>query len=128
MLGALKYRNFRLFFLGQSISLIGTWMQQVAMIWLVYRLTNSAILLGLVGFCSQIPSFFLAPVAGVFTDRWNLHRTIIVTQSLSMIQAAVLALLALTGVVGVWHVIALSVCLGLPGPAPLRPGTSPRPE
>jgi MFS family permease len=113
LLGALKYRNFRLFFLGQSISLIGTWMQQVAMIWLVYRLTNSAFLLGLVGFCSQIPSFFLAPVAGVFTDRWNLHRTIIVTQSLSMIQAAILALLSLTGVVAVWHVIALSVCLGL---------------
>ncbi len=62
MLGALKYRNFRLFFFGQGISLIGTWMQQVAMIWLVYRLTNSAFLLGLVGFCSQIPSFFLAPV------------------------------------------------------------------
>ena len=64
MLGALKHRNFRLFFVGQSISLIGTWMQQVAMIWLVYRLTGSEFLLGLVGFCSQIPSFFLAPVAG----------------------------------------------------------------
>ena len=74
VVGVLKYRNFRLFFFGQGISLIGTWMQQVAMIWLVYRLSNSAFLLGLVGFCSQIPSFFLAPVAGVFTDRWNLHR------------------------------------------------------
>jgi len=113
VLGALKYRNFRLFFLGQSISLIGTWMQQVAMIWLVYRLTNSAFLLGLVGFCSQIPSFFLAPVAGVFTDRWNLHRTILTTQTLAMCQAMILAALTLTGTVAVWHVLALSVCMGL---------------
>ena len=113
MLGALKYRNFRLFFFGQSISLIGTWMQQLAMIWLVYRLTGSEFLLGLVGFCSQIPSFFLAPLAGVFTDRWNLRRTIIVTQSLAMGQAVVLAVLTLTGTVAVWHVLALSVCMGL---------------
>jgi MFS family permease len=109
----LNHRNFRLFFFGQSISLIGTWMQQVAMVWLVYRLTNSAFLLGLVGFCSQIPSFFLAPVAGVFTDRWNLHRTILLTQSLAMCQALVLAVLTLTGTVAVWHVLALSVCTGL---------------
>ena len=113
MRGALKYRNFRLFFFGQSISLIGTWMQQVAMIWLVYRLTGSEFLLGLVGFCSQIPSFFLAPVAGVFTDRWNLRRTIIVTQSLAMGQALALAALTLTGTVAMWHVLALSVCMGL---------------
>jgi MFS family permease len=113
LLGALRHRNFRLFFFGQGISLIGTWMQQVAMIWLVYRLSHSAFLLGLVGFCSQIPSFFLAPVAGVFTDRWNLHRTILSTQSLAMGQAMVLAVLTLTGTVAVWHVLALSVCLGL---------------
>jgi MFS family permease len=113
LLGALKYRNFRLFFFGQSISLIGTWMQQVAMIWLVYRLSNSAFLLGLVGFCSQIPSFFLAPVAGVFTDRWNLRWTILLTQSLAMCQALILAVLSLTGTVAVWHVVVLSVCLGL---------------
>jgi MFS family permease len=113
LLGALKYRNFRLFCVGQSISLIGTWMQQVAMIWLVYRLTDSEFLLGLVGFCSQIPSFFLAPVAGVFTDRWNLRRTIIVTQSVAMAQALALAALSLTGTVAVWHVLALSVCMGL---------------
>ena len=112
MPGALKYRNFRLFFFGQSISLIGTWMQQVAMIWLVYRLSDSAFLLGLVGFCSQIPSFFLAPVAGVFTDRWNLHRTILLTQTLAMAQALILAVLTLTGTVAIWHVLALSVCLG----------------
>ena len=113
MLRALKHRNFRLFFFGQSISLIGTWMQQVAMIWLVYRLSNSVFLLGLAGFCSQLPSFFLAPVGGVFTDRWNLHRTILLTQSLAMCQAMILAVLTLTGTVAVWHVLALSVCIGL---------------
>ncbi len=113
MLGALKHRNFRLFFFGQSISLIGTWMQQVAMMWLVYRLTNSAFLLGLVGFSSQIPSFFLAPLAGVFADRWNLHRTIIATQTLSMLQAAILAALTMSGVVTVWQVLLLGVFLGL---------------
>ena len=113
MLRALKHRNFRLFFFGQGISLIGTWMQQLAMIWLAYRLSNSAFLLGLVGFCSQIPSFFLAPVGGVFTDRWNLRRTILLTQSLAMCQAMILAVLALTGAVAVWHILALSVCMGL---------------
>ena len=113
MPGALKFRNFRLFFFGQSISLIGTWMQQLAMCWLVYRLSDWPFLLGLVGFCSQIPSFFLAPVAGVFTDRWNLRRTIVATQSLAMCQAMILAVLALTGTVAVWHILALSVCMGL---------------
>ena len=113
MLTALRHRNFRLFFLGQSISLIGTWMQQVAMIWLVYRLTNSPLLLGLMGFCSQIPSFFLAPVAGVFTDRWNLHRTIIATQTLAMLQAATLFVLTRTGVITVGQVLLLGVFMGL---------------
>jgi MFS family permease len=113
VLGALKYRNFRLFFVGQGISLIGTWMQQVAMIWLVYRLTGSPFLLGLVGFCSQIPSFFFAPLAGVYTDRWNLHRTIIATQGLAMLQAAILVVFTMTGVIAVWHILLLSVFLGL---------------
>ena len=113
MIEALKYRNFRLFLFGQGISLIGTWMQQVAMIWLVYRLTNSTFLLGLIGFCSQIPSCFLAPLAGVFTDRWNLHRTILATQSLAMLQAAILVVLTLTGVVAVGHVILLSIFMGI---------------
>ena len=113
MLRALQHRNFRLFFFGQGLSLIGTWMQQVATIWLVYRLSNSAFLLGLVGFCSQIPSFFLVPLAGVFTDRWNLHRTILLTQSLAMCQAIILAVLTLTGTVAVWHILALSICAGL---------------
>lgn len=113
MLSALKHRNFRLFFFGQSISLIGTWMQQVAMIWLVYRLSGSEFLLGLVGFCSLGPSFLLAPVAGVFSDRWNLHHTIIATQTLSMLQAAVLVGLTLADVIAVWHILLLSALVGL---------------
>ena len=113
MLGALKYRNFRLFFFGQGISLVGTWMQQVAMGWLVYRKTGSPLLLGLVTFCSLVPSFFLAPVAGVFTDRWNLHRTIIVTQCLAMLQAAVLFFLTWRDVVTVEHIMLLGVFIGL---------------
>jgi MFS family permease len=87
------------------------------MIWLVYRLvyglSDAELILGLVGFCSQAPSFFLAPLAGVYTDRWNLHRTILATQSLAMLQAAVLVGLALSGVVAVWHVMLLGVFLGL---------------
>ncbi|MEN6450135.1 MAG: MFS transporter [Thermoguttaceae bacterium] len=113
MIEALRHRNFRLFFFGQGVSLIGTWMQQVAMTWLIYRLTGSAFLLGLVGFCSQVPSFFFAPLAGVFTDRWNLHRTIIGTQVLAMLQAAMLATLTLTGLVAPEHIILLSVFLGV---------------
>ena len=95
---ALSHRNFRLFFAGQSVSLIGTWMQQVAMTWLVYRLTGSPPS-GSAWSASptQIPAFFLAPVAGVLVDRWNRHRLLIVTQSLAMLQAFLLAFLAATG-------------------------------
>ena len=102
ILRSLANRNFRLFFFGQSISLIGTWMQQVAMQWVIFLLTrkegqahqsDAAFWLGMVGFASQIPAFFLAPVAGVLVDRWNRHRLIIVTQTLAMIQAFVLACL-----------------------------------
>ena len=82
-------------------------------VWLVYRLDGSPFLLGLVGFCSQIPSFFLAPVAGVFTDRWNLHRTIIATQILAMLQATILAVLAMTGLVTFPLLLLLSVFIGL---------------
>jgi MFS family permease len=116
MLRALGHRNFRLFFAGQCVSLVGTWMQQVAMVWLVYRLSNSAFLLGLVGFCSQLPILFFAPVAGVFMDRWNLHRVILTTQFLSMLQAAVLASLSISGVIATWQVIGLNkLFLGGPG-------------
>jgi len=109
----LRYRNYRLFFGGQLVSLIGTWMQQVAMIWLVYRMTNSPFLLGVVGFAGQMPAFLLSAFAGVLADRWNRHRMLIVTQSLAMAQAALLAALTLTGVVAVWHIVSLSIFLGL---------------
>src|SRR5215813_2098289 len=99
MLRALDHRNYRLFFIGQGISLIGTWMTQIATSWLVYRLTNSALLLGVVGFAGQIPSFLLAPVAGVLVDRWNRHRLLLATQAMAMAQSLALAALTLTGVV-----------------------------
>jgi MFS family permease len=112
LMRALQSRNYRLFFGGQTLSLIGTWMQQVAMSWLVYRLTGSALLLGVVGFAGQVPSFLLAPVAGVLADRWNKHRVLLWTQSLSMLQAAILTALVFAGLVQVWHIIALSLVLG----------------
>ncbi len=110
---ALSHRNYRLFFGGQGISLIGTWMQQIAMSWLVYRLTDSALLLGIVGFTSRIPTFLLASLAGVLADRWNRHHVLVITQTLSMIQAMILAILVLTGAIAVWHIIFLSLSLGL---------------
>jgi MFS family permease len=110
---ALRYRNFRLFFVGQGVSLIGTWMQRIAVGWLVYRLTDSAFLLGVVGFAGQIPAFVLAPFAGVLADRWNRHRLLILTQALAMMQAFVLAYLVLSGTVVVWQIIVLSLVLGV---------------
>ncbi|MBD2775025.1 MFS transporter [Iningainema tapete] len=109
---ALKSRNYRLFFAGQGISLIGTWMTQLATVWLVYHLTNSPVLLGVVGFTSQIPSFFLSPFGGVFVDRFSRHRILIGTQILAMIQSLALAALALTGVIHIWQIIALSLFQG----------------
>ncbi|WP_341527522.1 MFS transporter [Nostoc sp. UHCC 0302] len=112
LLPALKSRNYQLFFAGQGVSLIGTWMTQLATIWLVYKLTNSPLMLGVVGFTSQIPSFFLAPFGGVFVDRFSRYRTLIGTQILAMIQSLALAVLALTGVIQVWHIIVLSLFQG----------------
>ena len=109
---ALYHRNYRLFFGGQGVSLIGTWMQQLAMSWLVYRMTNSAFLLGLIGFSSQICSFFFAPFAGVLSDRWNRHRILVITQSLAMIQAFLLATLTLTGTITVHYIVILALLLG----------------
>jgi MFS family permease len=109
---ALGHRNYRLFFSGQSVSLIGTWMTRVATAWLVYRLTHSAFLLGVVGFSGQIPAFLLGPFAGVWVDRWNRHRVLVVTQVLSMAQSFVLAALALSGRITVWDIIGLSVFQG----------------
>jgi len=110
---ALSHRNYRLFFAGQSVSLIGTWMTRIATSWLVYRLTDSVWLLGLVGFLSQLPIFLMAPVGGVLADRWNCHRTLLITQVLAMIHAFIMAGLALSGVITVWQIFVLSVFQGL---------------
>ncbi len=110
---SLRYKNFRLFFSGQIISLIGTWMQTIAMSWLIYRLTNSPLILGMVAFSSQIFAFFLSPFIGVFVDRYNRHRMLIITQSLSMLQAFMLFFLALNSWISVWLIIVLSMFLGI---------------
>ncbi|HKQ67788.1 MAG TPA: MFS transporter [Polyangiaceae bacterium] len=110
---ALRHRNYRLFFAGQSISLVGTWLTRVATSWLVYRLTGSALLLGVVGFAGQIPTFLLAPLAGVWVDRTNRHRTLLVTQVLAMIQSALLAALTLTHTITVGLILVLQCCQGL---------------
>ena len=111
-LRALRHRNFRLFTLGQSLSLIGTWMQQVAVGWLVYRLTGSAFLLGLVGFVSLGPGFVLAPFAGEFADRYSRHRIILITQSVMMAQALLLGTLVLTDSITVGWILVLMGVLG----------------
>ena len=109
---SLKYRNYRLFFTGQSISLIGTWMQRIAMPWLVYHLTGSAFLLGVVSFAGQIPTFLLAPFAGVVTDKFNKYKVLLITQVFSLVQASILAILSLTGTIQIWHIVILSIALG----------------
>jgi MFS family permease len=109
---ALRHRNFRLFFSGQIISLIGTWMQNVAQAWLVYRLTHSALLLGTAWFCGQIAVFALGPLGGLAADRFSRYRLVLLTQTLSMLQAFALAALTLSGRIEVWHVLALAGALG----------------
>jgi MFS family permease len=110
---ALRHRNFRLFFAGQSISLIGTWMTRIATAWLVYRLTKSALLLGTVSFMGQIPTFLLAPFAGVWIDRLDRRQVLVWTQALSMVQSLTLAALALTHTITIPLLLALSVMQGL---------------
>ncbi|OGS20585.1 MAG: MFS transporter [Elusimicrobia bacterium RIFOXYA2_FULL_40_6] len=110
---ALRSANYRLFFFGQGTSLIGTWMQRIATSWLVYRLTGSPVLLGVSGFASQIPTFLLAAVAGVFADRWNKKNVLLITQVLALLQALVLAFLVISGMIRVWEIIALNVVLGI---------------
>src|SRR4030043_348965 len=109
---ALHHRNYRLFFSGQGLSLIGTWIQQIAMSWLVYRMTNSAFLLGLIGFSSQICIFFFSPFAGVLSDRWNRHHILIATQVFAMVQAFILTTLTLTGTITVHPIFILFLFLG----------------
>ena len=112
MFHSLGYRNFRLYFTGQSISLIGTWIQRIALPWLVYDLTNSPFLLGVVGFAALFPIFLVTPFAGVLIDRWNRYRIMIVTQVLAMVQAFVLTALVFSGNIRVWHIVVLSLVLG----------------
>ena len=110
---ALRHRNFRLFFSGQSISLIGTWMTRIATGWLVYRLTGSALLLGLVGFVGQIPTFLLAPFAGVWVDRLNRRNVLLWAQALAAVQSLLLAGLTLSRRITIWEVLVLSAFQGL---------------
>lgn len=112
-LRALSNRDYRLFFFGQGVSLVGTWMQSIAASWLIYRLTGSALMLGIAGFLGQIPVFLISPIAGVLGDRWRRHRILLVVQVMSMIQAFVFAAVTLAGVVQVWHILLLTCILGI---------------
>ncbi|MFL5481464.1 MAG: MFS transporter [Gemmatimonadaceae bacterium] len=110
---ALQHRNYRLFFSGQTVSLVGTWITRIATSWLVYRLTGSVFLLGIVGFFGQIPTLLLAPFAGVLVDRWNRHRILVVTQVLSMLQSVGLAVLTFAGTITVVDVLLLQLAQGI---------------
>ena len=110
---ALRHRNYRLFFSGQSVSLVGTWITRVATSWLVYRLTGSELLLGVVGFCGQIPTMLLAPFAGVLVDRWDRHRLLVLTQAASMLQSFVLAVLTLRHEITVPWLLGLQIVQGV---------------
>lgn len=110
---ALKHRNFQLFFAGQLISLIGTWMQNTAQLWLVYRLTNSVALLGIFGFASQIPVLLFSSLGGYVGDRYNRHRGVIWTQTVAMILAFLLAALTLSGVIRVWEIVLVAFLAGI---------------
>jgi MFS family permease len=112
MFRALKHKNYRLFVSGQSLSLIGTWIQQVAMTWLVYRITGSAFMLGVLGFSGQLPLFIIASFAGVLADRWDRHKMLLYTQSLALVQALILSILVFTEIVHIWQLIFLAVLLG----------------
>jgi MFS family permease len=110
---SLKHRNYRLYFAGQSISLMGTWIQNIALGWLVYRLTGSAIYLGVIAFASQIPSLFITPFAGVYADRFNRRHTLIITQTLAMVTAIILALFVITDIAKIWHLMGFAVIAGM---------------
>ena len=110
---ALRSRNVRLFFSGQATSVLGSWMQHVAMGWLAYRLTGSTVVLGIIAFASQFPSVVLSPLAGVFADRWSRYRMVVWAQILGMAQAVILAALVVAGLIQIWHLYALSVLLGI---------------
>ncbi|MEO8679957.1 MAG: MFS transporter [Vicinamibacterales bacterium] len=110
---ALQHRNFRLFFAGQSVSLVGTWITRVATSWLIYRLTGSELLLGIAGFCGQIPTLLITPFAGVLVDRVDRRRILVLTQAASLVQSALLAAFTLSGRITVTHIIVLQVLQGI---------------
>lgn len=110
---ALRHRNYRFFFSGQCISLTGTWIQQVAFSWLVYSMTKSPLLMGIIMFAGTVPSIFISPFAGVLIDRFNKHRLLIIIQTLFMIEAFIIAILTLAGIVKIWHIIVLSLLMGI---------------
>ncbi len=112
-LRALRHRNFRLFLSGQVCALIGYWMQSIAQGWLLYKMTGSATLLGILGFASSLPILLLSPFAGLWSDRVNLHRAMFATQILEMLQAITVAALAVAGILAPWHLITLSMILGI---------------
>ena len=110
---ALKIRNFRLFFMGQIVSLLGVWIQNIALGWLVYRLTDSAFWLGIIGFAGQIPALFLTPFAGVFADRLNRRKVLIITQTIPMFLAFTTGILVLTNAIEVWHIVLIALLNGV---------------
>jgi MFS family permease len=112
-LRAFRHRSFRIFYIGQAISLVGTWLQMVAIGWLVYRLTGSALMLGIAAAAQQLPVLFVAPIAGVVADRVNRRRLLVATQAAAAVQAATLAVLALTGQVTAWQVVGLALVYGV---------------
>jgi len=112
ILRGFQHRNFRLFFIGQSLTMIGTWMQYIAISWLMYRVTGSAFMLGMTGFALQIPILLVSPVAGVWVDRYDRRKLLLVTQTLALAQAAMLAALTFSGLIQVWHILAISLFLG----------------
>ena len=112
-LRALRHRNYQLFFFGQTLSIIGNWVQQIAMAWLVYRMTESAWLLGVTGFAGQIAILVLAPFGGLWADRFNRHRLLLITQALSAVPPLVLAILGYSGMIEVWHVVVMALLAGI---------------
>src|SRR5690554_4732359 len=110
---ALSHRNYRLHYIGQGISLLGTWMQRIAVSWLIYRLTDSALMLGFVAFISLLPSLVLSPFIGSFVDRYPKYRLMLITQAGMMLQAGILALLVGTGHFTVTWIVAISFVQGV---------------
>ena len=112
ILRGFQHRNFRLFFIGQTLTMIGTWMQFIAISWLMYRVTGSAFMLGMTGFALQIPILLFSPFAGVWVDRYNRRKLLLATQTLALAQALLLAVLTFNGLIQVWHILAISLFLG----------------